>query len=36
VSKHVAIAYLCQILGVDRRREERRSEVHPPSPKVPV
>jgi hypothetical protein len=31
ISKHVVIAYLCQVLGVDRRGQR-----GPPSGKVPV
>lgn len=37
VTKHVAIAYLCQIIGVDRRQSADRPAVLPvPSPHVPV
>jgi hypothetical protein len=37
VTKHVAIAYLCEILGVDRRRPTERSVVVPVrAPHVPT
>jgi hypothetical protein len=32
VSKHVIIAYLCQVLGVDRRRGHDRNYTPPPVP----
>jgi len=37
VTKHVAIACLCQSLGVDRTREPEAAPAKPPAlPKVPV
>lgn len=37
VTKHVVIAYLCQVLGVDRRPANRATRVVPAStPQVPV
>jgi hypothetical protein len=37
VTKHVAIAYLCQVLGVDRRRPAQAPSVIPArAPHVPV
>lgn len=37
VTKHVAIAYLCQVLGVDRRQPDERPAVLPVrAPHVPV
>jgi hypothetical protein len=37
VTKHVLIAYLCQVLGVDRRAvEPSRRVVAAPSPQIPV
>jgi hypothetical protein len=37
VTKHVVIAYLCQVLGVDRRPAVQAPRVVPaPSPQVPV
>ena len=32
VSKHVVIAYLCQVLGVDRRQSRERALPAPPLP----
>jgi hypothetical protein len=39
VTKHVAIAYLCEVLGVDRRRTHEQVQVlraRAPSPHVPT
>jgi hypothetical protein len=39
VTKHVAIAYLCEVLGVDRRRNHEQAPVlraRAPSPHVPT
>jgi hypothetical protein len=37
LTKHVAIAYLCQVLGVDRRQaEEARCVLRAPASQVPV
>lgn len=36
VTKHVAIAYLCQVLGVDRRAPEPRALLPVQAPGMPV
>ena len=36
VSKHIAIAYLCQVLGVDRRGNDRKGEILHPAPRIPL
>ncbi len=37
VTKHVMIAYLCQVIGVDRRRNTPAPRVVPaPAPRIPV
>jgi hypothetical protein len=37
LTKHVAIAYLCQVLGVDRRRAEKTPRILPAgAPQVPL
>jgi hypothetical protein len=37
LTKHVAIAYLCQVLGVDRKRSAETSRIlHAGAPQVPL
>jgi hypothetical protein len=37
VTKHVAIAYLCEVMGVDRRRAQEEAPIRSPrAPQVPI
>ncbi len=35
ITKHVLIAYLCQVIGVNKQRDKTRSDASPTSPHVP-
>jgi hypothetical protein len=36
VSKHFAVAYLCEVLGGNKRRAEAPRTARPPTPRLPV
>ena len=35
ITKHVLIAYLCQVIGVNKQRDKARPDPSPTSPNVP-